>query len=460
MKEYDNLDSLSDFELFIKENNITSRYIFNLKFPKIYRKFKKSIPKEDQDRILPLKPNTDYSFLKTKEDIRNFLINNNIKDRTVFSRNFVGAYKRFRKLSIFDQEELLPSNKGKDYSYIRSTEDLIKFLKENNINSRQELKKFPGVLSIFRALPEEERDKAIPTVRNVDLSVNSYTEKDFKDFIKVNNIVSRSDFKKRFSGVFRRFKKLLTIEEQNRVLSPVLENHTYLVTVSDFKKYIEENGIKSREDFTRQIYRRFITFLTKEEQNDLLPKKVNDYSSFNTINDFQEYINENHIESHTEFMKNHRSLYERFIRMFSNDGDRDKLSYCESETKHHSYGEKCLIKLFKENNISYTTEKTFDKLKNIKLLRYDFYLPEYNILVEHHGEAHFGVGMYYSEGLIENDKKKFEFANNNNITILYFTIYEKVYEEFGYFTEVLTDPQILIQKIKEIGPTNQSSVNN
>lgn len=34
MKEYDNLDSLSDFELFIKENNITSRYIFNLKFPK------------------------------------------------------------------------------------------------------------------------------------------------------------------------------------------------------------------------------------------------------------------------------------------------------------------------------------------------------------------------------------------------------------------------------------------
>lgn len=460
MEEYDNLKSLNEFESFIKKNNISSRYIFNLKFPKIYRKFKKLISKDDQDRILPLKPNTDYSFLKTKEDIRNFLIDNNIKSRTVLSKNFSGAHKKFRKLSIFDQEELLPSNKGRDYSFIKSVEDLVKFLKEHNINSRQELKKFPGALSIFRTLSEEERNKVISTVRNVDISTNSYSEKDFENFIKANEIVSRSDFKKRFSAVFRRFKKLLTIEEQNKLLPPVLKDHTYLTTVSDFKKYIEENNIKSREDFSKQTYRRFITLLTKEEQENLLPKKVNDYSSFNTIDDFQNYVNKNHIVSRTEFMKDHRCLYERFIRIFTNEGDRDKLLFCNLETKHHSYGENYLIKLFKENDIKFITEKTYSDLRNILPLRYDFYLPEYDILVEHHGEAHFGIGIYYSESLIENDKKKFEYAKDNNISIIYFTVCEDVYEEFGYFTEVLTDPQILIQRIKEIGLTNQSNVNN
>lgn len=85
------------------------------------------------------------------------------------------------------------------------------------------------------------------------------------------------------------------------------------------------------------------------------------------------------------------------------------------------------------------------------------FIFEYNILIEHHGEGHFGKGRYYNDILIENDKRKFEYAINNNIPIIYFTIYKSEYKNKGYFTEVLTDSEILIQRIKEIGLTNQSN---
>lgn len=115
-----------------------------------------------------------------------------------------------------------------------------------------------------------------------------------------------------------------------------------------------------------------------------------------------------------------------------------------------SLGENFLCKLFNENGIKYVTQKVYPELKNILPLRYDFYLPEYNILIEHQGEEHFGKGRYYSESVKVNDKLKYEYAVNNNIPILYFTIYKNDYKTLGYFTEVITDSDILIQKIKEI----------
>ena len=52
------------------------------------------------------------------------------------------------------------------------------------------------------------------------------------------------------------------------------------------------------------------------------------------------------------------------------------------------------------------------------------------------------------------DKQKFEYAKKNNIPLLYFTNEINVYNRFGYFTEVITDSDILLQKIKEISLTN------
>ena len=53
-----------------------------------------------------------------------------------------------------------------------------------------------------------------------------------------------------------------------------------------------------------------------------------------------------------------------------------------------SKGESKLEKLLKSRNIQYTPQKTFEKCRNKKLLRFDFFLPEQNILIEYHGKQH------------------------------------------------------------------------
>src|SRR5690606_37105179 len=78
-----------------------------------------------------------------------------------------------------------------------------------------------------------------------------------------------------------------------------------------------------------------------------------------------------------------------------------------------------------QNNINYIAQKTFDDLKGIKgrLLSYDFYLPEYNLLIEYQGEFHDGSGSKnYTRANLqkqqEHDKRKREYAQKHNIKLL------------------------------------------
>lgn len=78
---------------------------------------------------------------------------------------------------------------------------------------------------------------------------------------------------------------------------------------------------------------------------------------------------------------------------------------------------------FDKLNIDYEREKTFEGLMDIRKLRYDFYLPSLNILVEYDGGLHFeSTGAYGGEeGLINVQKRdsiKDAFAITNNIPIV------------------------------------------
>lgn len=71
-----------------------------------------------------------------------------------------------------------------------------------------------------------------------------------------------------------------------------------------------------------------------------------------------------------------------------------------------SIGEFNIQKLLQENDIKFEKEKTFDDLINKETqnkFRYDFYLPDYNRLIEFDGEQHF---VYSDNGW--NTKEKFE----------------------------------------------------
>lgn len=53
-----------------------------------------------------------------------------------------------------------------------------------------------------------------------------------------------------------------------------------------------------------------------------------------------------------------------------------------------SKGESLVKKWLVDHNVEFETQKTFEDLKLIKPLKFDFYLPKYNILIEYQGIQH------------------------------------------------------------------------
>ncbi len=83
-------------------------------------------------------------------------------------------------------------------------------------------------------------------------------------------------------------------------------------------------------------------------------------------------------------------------------------------------------------------KKTFDGLIGTRggNLSYDFYLPDYNLLIEYQGEYHDGNVQYQTQEEFENqqehDRRKREYAKENNIGLL-----EIWYYDFDNIEEIL-----------------------
>lgn len=88
-----------------------------------------------------------------------------------------------------------------------------------------------------------------------------------------------------------------------------------------------------------------------------------------------------------------------------------------------SHGEREIERFLKNNNFKYEPQKEFDGLIGAYLpLRYDFYLPTNNILIEYQGEYHDGnVRNQSKEELLKRqdyDAKKRDYANEHNIKLI------------------------------------------
>lgn len=93
------------------------------------------------------------------------------------------------------------------------------------------------------------------------------------------------------------------------------------------------------------------------------------------------------------------------------------------ELSNKSEGENKIKKYLINKNINFLTQKVFDNCKYKIKLRYDFYLPKYNTLIEFDGIQHFksidffgGFEEYKNTKL--KDKLKNKYAKDNNIKLL------------------------------------------
>ena len=103
-----------------------------------------------------------------------------------------------------------------------------------------------------------------------------------------------------------------------------------------------------------------------------------------------------------------------------------------------SKGEKEITKWLRLNNIEFIQQKEFDGLTGLggKNLSYDFYLSDYNLLIEYQGEFHDGSTTNQTQEEFkkqqEHDRRKREYAKDNNIDLL-----EIWYWDFDNIEEIL-----------------------
>lgn len=91
-----------------------------------------------------------------------------------------------------------------------------------------------------------------------------------------------------------------------------------------------------------------------------------------------------------------------------------------------SRGERKIIQILTENNIKFEEQKTFPNGRypnTQQLMRFDFYLPDYNILIEYDGEQHFrpvngwgGEDRFLQQQ--QRDNYKNDWCKNHNIKLI------------------------------------------
>lgn len=88
-----------------------------------------------------------------------------------------------------------------------------------------------------------------------------------------------------------------------------------------------------------------------------------------------------------------------------------------------SKGELKILEFLKEHNVNFVRQKTFNGCRYVKLLKFDFYLPEYNTCIEYDGEQHYKPINFFGgeEGLKLlkiKDNIKNEFCLKNNMKLI------------------------------------------
>ena len=108
--------------------------------------------------------------------------------------------------------------------------------------------------------------------------------------------------------------------------------------------------------------------------------------------------------------------------------------------RYNSYGENKIKALLDINKIIYNQEKTFNDciFPDTKYLaRFDFYLPDYNTLIEYDGRQHFEIGNGNFDNPIkfeltkQHDEFKNKWAKDNN--------YNLIRIPYTHYTELVID---------------------
>lgn len=121
-------------------------------------------------------------------------------------------------------------------------------------------------------------------------------------------------------------------------------------------------------------------------------------------------------------------------------------SFCPYCSKKQYKGEKIIKKFLTSQSIVFEPQKTFNDCRNKNKLPFDFYLLDYNLLIEYQGGQHYKPIEYFGgqeqfEYRQNNDQIKKDYCQQNNIPLL-----EIPYWEFDNIETIINKHLLLIKE--------------
>lgn len=240
---------------------------------------------------------------------------------------------------------------------------------------------------------------------------SKYTEfSDFKKFLVENNIQSRKEFMDNYEGLYTRSRKLGYLNKLEFPKDKVPQAWDSFKTKSDIEEYLINNNIKLFKDLPQKCMSKIYSMgykVTDFPQLDSYLEEKGDWKEYGSFNKIKEFIIQNNIQTSTEFHKNYKSLSEKLR----------KLGHSTSEIKFPkrkiSVAEINIEKFLKENNINFETQKVFSDLGRMK---FDFWIPEFNLILEPGGDQHFISVDYFGGEEKFNGTKERDLKNMNIVS--------------------------------------------
>lgn len=178
-------------------------------------------------------------------------------------------------------------------------------------------------------------------------------------------------------------------------------------------QYKNNTLITSTQNFTRL---KCPSLFNMEKQSNKYKYNINDI--IYKFNDSIKVINQIRIKYNRSTLRGY--LIECLDCGYKYETREDKMSTCHICGKRTSYSERFIFSILKQANISFVPQKEFTWFPN---RWYDIYLPDYNVIIEIHGEQHYKpVKLNKNESAQENfiktrdsDKIKYNKALKNNL---------------------------------------------
>lgn len=103
--------------------------------------------------------------------------------------------------------------------------------------------------------------------------------------------------------------------------------------------------------------------------------------------------------------------------------NRDSTKRCPVCSGKISSGEFTVKQVLENHHINFIQQKTFDGCKDKNPLPFDFYLPDYNMMIEYDGKQHYEPVEYFGgkesfDYTVRHDTIKNKYCKDNNVDIL------------------------------------------